>query len=44
MMNPDEIRQWRDKERERLQDLVNLGHIAEVKRTIMILNTVLEED
>ena len=44
MMNPGEIRKWRDKERERLQDLVNLGHIMEVKRTIMILNTILQEE
>ena len=44
MMSEAEIRAWRNVERNRIQDLVNMQHIENTRLIVNILSRVLQDD
>jgi len=44
MLSESEIREWRDKERERVGAIVNPYHRKRASDTLNVLNAVLQED
>lgn len=44
MMSENELRQWREKERERLGALVDINSVTACKSIISILDAILQDD
>lgn len=44
MMSESEVREWRDRERERLNQIMNPYHQKKASDTLHLLNTILGDD